>query len=506
MRKVLGKWGLLALALSCCMSFNGSLFATQVGKSKVDTSKKVEIRWIYVGSGQETDAELVEKAINEYIEEHTELNCTVKLMCYEWGKYANKIEEFLKSGEDVDICFTSSWINDYYSHSDAFWNLDEALPTYAPKTKALLGEDFLKGAKINGKLYAIPCNKEKALQYGLLVREDLVKKYNMDLSQVKSLKDMEPFFATIKKNEPYIDAFDFDYRYNNILLRLSPYEFILNGLYPGAVKKNIADYKAVNQFTTDEAIALYRLMHEYYLKGYLRDFDLDNDYLYGGPNLEKGHFFAAIWGFSPGTTQQLEAIYGDKYISVPLMKPYMETGTCVGSMMAISKTSKNPERALMLLEQVNTDPALNNLINYGIEGLHYEVINEVGNTKIISGLENQSAYNPGIGWIFGNQMLNYLYINQAPNLWTLTESFNNEAEKSLILGFHFEDDNIREELAQCSEVYSEYVTELILGRVDPDTYVPLMKKAFKEAGEDKVLAEMQRQIDDWQYLVASIKH
>ncbi len=42
-----------------------------------------------------------------------------------------------------------------------------------------------------------------------------------------------------------------------------------------------------------------------------------------------------------------------------------------GAMMAISTASKNPERAMMFLNLLNTDPYLMTLLNFGVEGTHY---------------------------------------------------------------------------------------------------------------------------------------
>lgn len=45
-------------------------------------------------------------------------------------------------------------------------------------------------------------------------------------------------------------------------------------------------------------------------------------------------------------------------------------------MLAISTTSEDPARAMMFINLLHTDPYLNNLLNYGIEGKHYLKVNE----------------------------------------------------------------------------------------------------------------------------------
>ncbi len=492
------RWSLFALGISCILSFEGSSFAAEQKEMTVDTSQKVEINWYYAGIGPQEDTEIVEAAINKYIAEHTDLNCTLKLNCYDFGNYDEKMEMMITQKENFDICFTSNWTNDYYKWATkgAFWNLDEVLPIYAPKTQAMLGAECLKGAEVNGKLYTIPCNRQRGVQYGLTVREDLVKKYHMDLSKVKSLKDMEPFFEIIEKQEPHMNGLSC----KHYALELLPYEPIMDYDVPGAVKWSTSDYKVINPFLTEEAINYYHRIYQYRLKGFAREniplHGSDDNSMYGYENS-----FSIVEMLYPGHLQDLEMIYGYNYIGIPLTEPYMKKEMPTGSMLAISKTSKYPERALMLLEQVYTDPELTNLINFGIEGLHYKVVGKNGNIKIMKKTKNWDRYNVDLGWAFGNQLINNVYENQDPDIWNKLEAFNKQTVKSKLLGFHFDPSRVSKEVEVCQAVYDKYVPELATGLIDPDTNVPKMEKEFKEAGADKVIAEMQRQLDEWRNIV-----
>ncbi len=493
-KNVRRRWSIFALGISCFLSFEGSIFAAEQKEMTVDTSKKVEINWYFMGNGPQKDTKLVENKINKYIAEHTDLNCTLKLNCFNWGTYNEHMEMMITQKEDFDICFTSNWTNDYYKWATkgAFWELDKALPLYAPKTQALLGEEYLKGAEVNGKLYAIPCNKQNGAQFGLIVREDLVKKYDMDLSGVKSFKDMEPFFEIIKEKESRMNVLVC----NEFAIELLPYEHIMDYDMSGAVKWSTLDYKVINPFLTEEAIAYYHKMHEYCLKGIINEDMLTGDW-YSTPAYKYRNSFAIEEMLYPGRLQDLEEQYGYKYMGIPLTEVYMQREKPVGSMLAISKTSKYPERTLMLLEKVNTDSELNNLINFGIEGIHYEIVGKNENVNIMREKKDYDRYNLNLGWALGNQFLNNVYENQDPDIWNKLEAFNKQSLKSKLLGFHFDTSRVSKEVAACCVVYHNYVPQLATGLIDPDTNVPKMEKAFKAAGADKVIAEMQRQLDEW---------
>ncbi len=122
-----------------------------------DISEQVNLKWIVTGSGDQKDIGLVEEEINKYLED--KINATVDITTFFWGDdFDNRIKLMVAAGEPYDINFTSNWTA-YYSDLTsigAYKDITDMLDTYAPKTKALLGKNILKGAEINGRIYSIP--------------------------------------------------------------------------------------------------------------------------------------------------------------------------------------------------------------------------------------------------------------------------------------------------------------------------------------------------------------
>ncbi|WP_410495430.1 ABC transporter substrate-binding protein [Cellulosilyticum sp. ST5] len=459
----------------------------------------IKLTWYFVGNGQEKDTALVETAINEYIAKNTTLNCSIKLRCYDWTNYDKKMQQMINSAEEFDICFTSNWSNNYYIRASqgAFISLDSLLPTYAPKTTILLGEDYLKGTYVNGSCYAIPSNKEKATQYGLLIRKDLVQKYNMDSSKVKKLEDMEPFFEIIKKKEPsmyVLDPRSVEAPSEMLNMRSLGCEVTSQtSTWIGGVYYDTKDYKVINQLETPEMIAYMKLMQSYVQKGFISkevaeggNYVIDEMY---------GKIFCSLTELYPGKAYYAEARSGYEYISIPLTKAVMSTKNSTGAMQAISATSNNPERALMFLELVNTDKALNNLLNFGIEGKHY--IKVKGKTNIIQAGEEERAYNPGLGWAFGNQMLNYAFNERENQFINEMQSFNEQAQIDKTIGFVFNPDPVYTQIENCNLIWEKQVRPILLGAGDVTTDLPRAKKALKAAGVDDIISEMQKQLNAW---------
>lgn len=138
--------------------------------------------------------------------------------------------------------------------------------TKYPQITKILGQSFIDAEKINGLVYALPCNKEKFHSWGYLLRTDLVKKYKIDISKIKSKKDLEPYFDQILKNETgitplCIQGFDVPaYHYLD-------WDNISDDDVPGAMyPSSNGSTKIINQFTAPETIAVYKQMQNYLKK------------------------------------------------------------------------------------------------------------------------------------------------------------------------------------------------------------------------------------------------
>ena len=108
-----------------------------------------------------------------------------------------------------------------------------------------------------------------------------------------------------------------------------------------------------------------------------------------------------------------------------------------------------------------------------------------------------SGYVPAISWAFGNQFLNYLWTTEDPDKWQKYLEYNDTAVKSNSLGFIPDLEPIKTEIAAVTNVWAEFMPGLETGSTDPEVYVPRANAKFKEAGLDKIIAEMQKQFDAW---------
>ena len=75
---------------------------------------------------------------------------------------------------------------------------------------------------------------------------------------------------------------------------------------------------------------------------------------------------------------------------------------------------------------------------------------------------------------------------------------NNEtADGSKVLGFTFDNINVQTETAACTAVVDEYKKGLKCGSIDVDKNLPEFLQKLKDAGIDTIIAEKQKQLDQW---------
>lgn len=488
--------------------------STQSGTSS-SASELPEVNLVYycVGTPQ-ADLATVNEAINKITKE--KINATVELKLIDWGSYDSKMALVMSGGEEYDLCFTSSWTNNYYQNvaKGAYLDLTELMDEYAPVTKATAPQRFWDAITVDGKVYGTINFQQAAAGFGFRVQQELADKYNFDWRSTKKLADVEPFLADIKANEP--DLIPLGYNKTVDPFTKGPiawgFDAIGDIFTPGWVRLDDSELTVVNQYDTPEFMEYCKLMHDWYQKGYIRAdaatlSDVTADVQAGKYALEYEQIDIGTEDFEEAGLDykgRLMSAAGIPSYDHKFVEPVLTNEKASATMTAISATSKNPERAMMLIELLNTDKELYNLFCYGIEGVHYNRTNDEGIE-----VNAEAGYNPLISWEFGN-MGNALIskgswpeggeklrddgMSVANGLWY---DLNQNVEGSPLLGFVFDYEPVKSEIANCQAVFDELYYSISCGSVDPEVYIPQFNQQLKAAGMDRILEEKQAQLDAW---------
>lgn len=460
--------------------------------------KPYTIVWYSRGKGPEKDDQMVIDAASKFLTE--KINAKLQINRITRAQWNQKMASVISSGEPYDVTFTS--IDNlpyvYYAQRGAFVALndpkDNLFDKYAPKTKALLGPDYLAGSLIKGLNYAIPTNKEKAHSYGMMLRKDIVEKYNLDVSNVKTVADLEPLLKKVKESEPNMN-YPLSAVANYSPISTIDFDRLVDYSVPAVMYNTGSDMKVYNMLERPEMLDYFKTMHKFYQEGFIRKDSANTaDYV---PDILAGKIFAYKQTTIPGCDAEAQIAFGTPWITVNMSPVTMTNGETMGGMNAISITSKDPARAMMFLELLNTDVYLNNLINFGIENVHYVKVSDNVIDFAPGVSADNSGYHPDIAWMVGNQFINYLWKSEDPNKWKNYEAYNQSAVPSNGLGFIFDQEPVKNEVAACRNVWDEYLPGLETGSLDPDTAVTKAISKFKDSGLDKIIAEAQKQFDAW---------
>lgn len=456
----------------------------------------VSLKWYFGGTWPQTDQQMVFDAVNKLLQQ--QLNTTVNFVPIGWGDYDSKMSVVIASGQEYDVCFTANWINNYVNNvaKGAFVPLNDMLPKDAPKTFAAVPTSFWDAAKINGSIYGVINQQISARVATICIPQDDATKFGLDPNSytpgdissltdyLKKVHDAEP------QEYPAVDMGDVG-------------EYLgqdwFDGTVPGAIDVSDPNMTVIDQWESPAMLKLVQTLREWNQAG-LMNVSKEVTNTFNTMTDRTGHLQSLLMGgcYKPGDAQLESGISGYPYAEFASNKSILTTGGIIATMQAISRTSKNPDRALMMLELFNNDQDDFMTLNYGIKGTHWDV-NASG--FMVAG-PSQSKYNPQVPWELATNYMAVVVDGQPADVWAQTKQVNDSALKSPAIGFSFDPTPVKDDIAKCQAVMTQYQRGLELGMYSDAQYSEFISK-LKTAGSDAIIKEIQNQVDKWKASKAS---
>lgn len=455
--------------------------------------EEVSLKWVIPWLASTKDEALVFAEANKIISE--KIKADVEFTPVPLGEYTQKLQMMMAASDKFDICFTSNWLNPYLPAvaKGAYLPLDELLSQYVPKYQASIPEKFWSAAKVNGKIYGALIQQIYARTANLELVKPIVEKYGFDYSSIKAgsfkLEDLNPMLDKISKGESAKAAM------GNLNWE-SLYEYYgmeaLGGVkIPGAVRFADSSLTVINQFESDEFKNFLQVKKDWMDKGYWKPKEFPKDREQDGIKAGK----VAMWiggTWKPGGEADASINFGQPIKDIAASPAYITTGNITATMNAISRTSENPERAMMLLGLFNEDLTLYNTILYGIENKHFT---KEGN--YVKPIKDSGYGGQILGWLFQNQFNAYRLEGMDEDVWEQTKQLNETANVSAALGFSLDMESIKTEVANCQTVVDKYLTVFNSPFGSIDELLPKFLDELKKAGVDTVIQETQKQVTAW---------
>lgn len=460
------------------------IFVVSCGK-KSTTDEIPTIKVISVGGGMPKNYASWKEKADKYLEEKIGVHIDVEVIS--WGDWDRRRNVIASANEPFDILFANLNTYDVDVTTGLFLDITDMLekPEFK-QLKDLIPEKYWQGVKINGRIYAVPTYKDSSVTQYFIMDKKIVDKYNVDIASKHELYDFDSDFYKITKDtgQPiYIFSMQ---GADEIFLPYDRFGLPFNVL---GVRYDDKDMKVVNILETPEIMKDLEYLHKWYKDGII-----NKDAPTASENPKYRPFFIAqgwplaaktAWG--PGNGGEVEI---SKY-----RETILSNGTVRGSLNGISASSDHPEKALELLQLINTDSKFRDMMAYGEEGVNFDYVQKFGETRVKKGEGytdwTMATYTQG-------QFFNLTITDEVEeNQWDEVKKLNEEAKASVLLGFSFNPEPVQDEIANVLAVYNKYKSELLAGVHEPHAKVKQIIEEMNKAGLNKIIEESQKQIDEF---------
>lgn len=485
---------LLALTLAVIMGIGLIACGQSGGGQSGQSGDEIEeiVFTYYVNSTIANDLQKVQDAINEITEK--EINVRVILQPISLGVYNQQINLMLSSGERMDLFGMSGSLLANYVALGQCIPIDDLLAEYGQGILENVGNDFLKGGRVGGVTYGVMPMRDIAQGRALYIRKDYVEKYNLDLSAIKTMADVEPVLAAIKAAEP--DMYPLVIEKNDTL---TPVELC-------SVKDNVGDgygvlkyaedpYTVVNYYASEEYKEAVELMRKWYLAGYISP-DVTTNTENIATQMKAGKGVCYFYTTKTGMDAQESKANNHEMVHADIVTPYISTFSAQLLTYGIAQQSEHPEAAMKFLNLLYTNKDVLNLLDWGIEGEHY-VFTEDGHITYPEGVDaTNSGYNVNMTWAFGYTFNSHIWEGNSLTMWEDSKAALKNSAISPTMGFTYDSTPVTNEVAALANVTAEFRLGLETGSMDPSNLATFIEK-LEEAGIDNVMAEKQKQLDEW---------
>lgn len=482
------------------------------------------IQLMITGAGKQANSDKVWAAFNEQLQQYVP-NTTVEFIDVPFEEYSEKFSQVLASGEGVDLAWTGWLINKPQNIADGnLMPLDDLLAEYGQGIVDILGENVVEIHRNadDGKLYYLPSWQglvgdrrgwlvvteiaELAGDTWIEDTEAALNKWRNNYSD-----NTEAFQAVLDQATKYLAAAKEAGKLGAGINTGRVFGWSMyNGTRsnPGVGGSEIGIPFEDNTFTVIDGVAsehykLYaKTMADWYKEGYIRSdiMSVDTSTLTMPKN---GEITDTTYVFScdPYLTEaDQEAAIADAGMDMTYLPVEENASLILGgdTSYAIPYCADEPERAMMVLNAIYSQPDLYNTLIYGIEGEDYTKNADGTITTSYVGASPTADDSYGIQrWIIGSCKNALINNGTDPNYYADLEALEETARVNPFLNFTFDRTNVEGICASILNVYYEYGPQIDNG-VAGDNWEELYNNymaARKDAGIEELVTEFQNQLN-----------
>lgn len=488
-----------------------------------EVKEEITLEWYYRGNGIQRDTEAVNDYVNELLHQIEGFeHISVHLNPYLASDYATSVTLAQSTGEQIDILNTVGLnlvtevgngtfvaLKDYLS-TDEFSALKNEFPEWLWNAVSVGDSPYIVPHYQRGANMYYFCFPAKYAEGEDGVDVDAIRAAIADGFTVAELDDLMKQVVDAARK---IEGVDTKYMWpaagimsysNGIIYK----EFVAgygntDGICIRAGSTTAENFWLSTDFKEAVESAAKANAEGYTLPDMILRSDVDSLCQAGAMNDEAIVVMVTNGG---GTEEQVSAQYSKTWgydaICIPIYDSYYMASSWAAGGDGVTTSSKHPEEALAFLQLINTEAGkeIYNTIVYGLEGTHYEKIDE-NHIKTLEYDGSQGSDNnySAHKWIMGNTF--NVWLNQgcteSDNEIALEINNNPNNVQSPCMGFTFDNSSVLTQLEQVKAVVTEYYDTLRLGAKGNDweeVYNEFVAK-MEAAGVQEIVDELQTQYD-----------
>jgi putative aldouronate transport system substrate-binding protein len=339
----------------------------------------------------------------------------------------------------------------------------------------------------------------------LLARADILEKHGLSIAGLQSLDDAETVFAKLKTAEP--DMSTVVPQGGSAIITMEGggffedftkpvYMDILDSVMQPLAVSFVSDpYKVVNMYKSADYRKMLERIRRWNIAGYVyKDAAINQEM--GEELVKSAKGITWITASEIGVEANKTAQIGFPITVVKTQEGVITTSTITKWGWGVPSFSKEGAAAVKFLNMLYTDGRIGNLLTWGIEGRDY-VVKPDGTVGYPEGVTASTVPYHQVEFLYGNQFLLKVWEGNPPDLRQQALKENQSAPVSALLGFVFNPTAVQNEISTITNLLTQYRPTLECGSVDPGTELPKFLKILDDAGAEKIIAEAQRQLDEW---------
>ena len=334
------------------------------------------------------------------------------------------------------------WLSGYdklieYIEADQLQRLDEELSSSSKKLKQYIYTGALDAVKTAGSgTYAIPNNTVIGEYTYLLLNKRLVDKYKYTPSDLTNIVKCANFLADVKKYEPDVLPIVgeipvtltkyWSINPDTLEINHNKFNIIGHGISDTATLGSMFNFTGV--FGTNVELANTSDYAKQLIA--IRTYK-DLGYVNEDTNTTKEYAVRIVKGGG-----ELAETYSENYYMNIIESPRADYEDIFGSMFGVSTYTRSLKRSMEIITYLNTNSDLRNVLQYGVEDVHYELDDE----GMLHRLNNN--YMMDINKT-GNVFMAYPEEGMPKNVWTYGKAQNTAAKTMMTLGLRFKNEDFQ---------------------------------------------------------------